>query len=558
MEYAGSYYQNIPEIMDVVKRLKPSTVLDIGCGSGKYGEEIKKALPNCEIHGIEGYEGYKNPMWDNYNEVKIKDVRNLEREGSFEGLGYDEVDLLYGRKKIDQCVMYPGKAYDLYLLIDIIEHLSKEDAFKLLDKIPQDANIIISIPWDYDQHDEINPLQNHISKWNFSDFSNKWQNFSNQRSLMLLRSNDIKIEDFSAVVIVKNEEMVLERLLKSLKGVRDIIIYDTGSTDKTEEIALKNKCLFIREEKSIYTDYDEVNKRKIFNFSKARNLAADYASNDFCLFPDADEIVSGNFNEIRKILPNNDVIKYRFCFSHDTEGKPILEFTHTKLFRKSVYNWTKVIHEIAAPIKKDFKERSEWTKHLYIDHWQNKKTDRKQYLYNLEYAARIDPDPRNIYYLAREYYYYQEYDRAIEIFNKFFTLQSFSSEVSQAYIYMGECYGFKGNEEMKIECFMKAMAKDNKRREPFYALASHYKQKKDFHSAILYYMAAIEIPYNPNYYLNNMELYTWRIYSDLALCFYYTGQKERAKEYYIKTAIANPNLEFLQKEKHFYFPEGDK
>src|SRR5690625_4581747 len=69
----------------------------------------------------------------------------------------------------------------------------------------------------------------------------------------------------SVCMIVKNEEKVLERCLESIHGIADeIVIVDTGSTDKTKEIATK------------YTDklYDF---KWINDFSKARNYAASKA-----------------------------------------------------------------------------------------------------------------------------------------------------------------------------------------------------------------------------------------------------------------------------------------
>ena len=45
----------------------------------------------------------------------------------------------------------------------------------------------------------------------------------------------------SLCMIVKNEEAILERCLDSLEGLMDeIIIVDTGSTDNTKQVALKN------------------------------------------------------------------------------------------------------------------------------------------------------------------------------------------------------------------------------------------------------------------------------------------------------------------------------
>ena len=81
----------------------------------------------------------------------------------------------------------------------------------------------------------------------------------------------------SICMIVKNEEKVLARCLDSLKGIWDeLIIVDTGSTDRTKEIAKQ------------YTN-------KIYdfpwngNFSDARNYSFSKASCDYIYSADADE-----------------------------------------------------------------------------------------------------------------------------------------------------------------------------------------------------------------------------------------------------------------------------
>ena len=43
--------------------------------------------------------------------------------------------------------------------------------------------------------------------------------------------------EISAIVLTKNEEDRIERCLKSLQWVDEIIVFDSGSTDKTLEIA---------------------------------------------------------------------------------------------------------------------------------------------------------------------------------------------------------------------------------------------------------------------------------------------------------------------------------
>lgn len=82
----------------------------------------------------------------------------------------------------------------------------------------------------------------------------------------------------SLCVIVKNEEEVLAGCLDSVKDIADeMVIVDTGSTDRTKEIAAR------------YTDkiYDF---EWVDHFAAARNFAFSKAEMDYILWLDADDI----------------------------------------------------------------------------------------------------------------------------------------------------------------------------------------------------------------------------------------------------------------------------
>ena len=82
-------------------------------------------------------------------------------------------------------------------------------------------------------------------------------------------------------MIVKDEEEVLEQCLNSVKDLVDeIIIVDTGSKDKTTEIAKKFNAKI----------YYYINPE--FDFSEARNLSLEKATGDWILCLDADETIS--------------------------------------------------------------------------------------------------------------------------------------------------------------------------------------------------------------------------------------------------------------------------
>jgi len=97
-------------------------------------------------------------------------------------------------------------------------------------------------------------------------------------------------------MIVKNESKNIERCLKSVEGlVNEIVIVDTGSTDKTIEIAKSMNG-------NVFTETIEP-----FSFAKARNLALRRCIGTWILHLDADEELDPDSIEIiEKIIEADD------------------------------------------------------------------------------------------------------------------------------------------------------------------------------------------------------------------------------------------------------------
>jgi glycosyltransferase involved in cell wall biosynthesis len=98
-------------------------------------------------------------------------------------------------------------------------------------------------------------------------------------------------------MIVKNEEKWLPRCLDSVKGtVDEIIIVDTGSTDRTKEIAAEHGAI-VHE-----FDWND-------NFADARNFGLEQAKGEWILWLDADEELE---EEDREHL--RDVLSHQECY----------------------------------------------------------------------------------------------------------------------------------------------------------------------------------------------------------------------------------------------------
>lgn len=144
----------------------------------------------------------------------------------------------------------------------------------------------------------------------------------------------------SVCMIVKNEEKNLRRCLDSMKGLwEELIIVDTGSSDKTKEIAAE------------YTD-------KVFDFawvddfSAARNFSLSKATCDYIYIADADEVLDEknrkNFKILKAFLePEIEIVQMRYVnqlsngsvYNFDAEYRP-------KLFKR-IRNFTFIdpVHE---------------------------------------------------------------------------------------------------------------------------------------------------------------------------------------------------------------------
>jgi glycosyltransferase involved in cell wall biosynthesis/2-polyprenyl-3-methyl-5-hydroxy-6-metoxy-1,4-benzoquinol methylase/tetratricopeptide (TPR) repeat protein/GT2 family glycosyltransferase len=104
----------------------------------------------------------------------------------------------------------------------------------------------------------------------------------------------------SVCLIAKNEEKFLDQCLASVRGLADqIVVVDTGSTDRTVEIAREHGA-----ETHIFEWCDD--------FSAARNAALEHATGDWVLILDADEELLPEHREtILKEIGAASVMAYR-------------------------------------------------------------------------------------------------------------------------------------------------------------------------------------------------------------------------------------------------------
>ncbi|WP_412737650.1 glycosyltransferase [Krasilnikovia sp. MM14-A1259] len=138
----------------------------------------------------------------------------------------------------------------------------------------------------------------------------------------------------SASLIVKDEEAVIADCLSALRDVVDeIVVYDTGSTDQTREIAREHGARVIE---GYWDDH----------FGDARNRSLAYGTGRWILHVDADEVVRGDVTALRRELvstdPPVDALLVRVTSPTEAGG---ISGLGARLFRAGGYCFSGRLHE---------------------------------------------------------------------------------------------------------------------------------------------------------------------------------------------------------------------
>ncbi len=146
-------------------------------------------------------------------------------------------------------------------------------------------------------------------------------------------------DDFSVVMICKNEAGNIERVLNTLVGIcRDIVVYDSGSTDGTPEILQQFPV--------------RIHQGEWMGFGKTKQYAVSLAKYDWVLCLDADEAIDTELqNSLKSLVFSNVNNVYEMAFKNFLGDKHLRwgEWggdTHIRLFNRQKVTWDDaIIHE---------------------------------------------------------------------------------------------------------------------------------------------------------------------------------------------------------------------
>lgn len=312
----------------------------------------------------------------------------------------------------------------------------------------------------------------------------------------------------SIAMIVKNEEKYLDDMLKAINDLHkhiefEIVVVDTGSTDKSIDIAKK------------YTD-------KVYNyvwdddFSKARNKSIEYCSGEWILVLDADEILV-SIDPIVKFFNEKSYEKYK-CGTinilnyKNSVNETLKNYNNTpivRLFKNGYVKYEGRIHEqplITMPVM---------STNIDVIHYGYVKYDSelmdKKFKRNIDLLFQDIETSNNkaytFYQISNSYHMYGKSEKALEYIEKAYNI---SNKESRAYIlaaYCKICFDLRDYNKLEI------LSREGVKLEPefldfYYHLGNALYFKSQFAKCIDVYKKYLYFfdKYNGKVYTNNISL----------------------------------------------------
>jgi hypothetical protein len=192
---------------DLVHRIRPATVLDIGPGRGKYARILRQACPEARLTAVEVSPEYVQAfgLAGMYDEVVVQDAALLVEDRSFR-----------------------DRTFDLVVIGDCIEHLPKSRAIDLLNFLTYRCGYLVVVAPEFVFYDtaDMQHTESHISVWSEEDF--RWHD-----RWAFMRSEYMQ---FFLLRGYKKAAIGFEELVRDSNAAPSPVHHQNGTVLKTSEL----------------------------------------------------------------------------------------------------------------------------------------------------------------------------------------------------------------------------------------------------------------------------------------------------------------------------------
>lgn len=336
----------------------------------------------------------------------------------------------------------------------------------------------------------------------------------------------------SLCMIVKNEEEVLERILRPVSEIMDeILIVDTGSSDRTKEIAGQYTAQVF--------DFPWCD-----DFSAPRNFLVEKVRTDYWMWLDADDVLDEKnlekLKELKETLnPETDVVMMKYATGFDRSGRTTFSYYRERILKTSGnFRWNGKVHETVTPTGNIYYSDIE------IRHRKCRQgdPDRNLRIYEKILKSGEKLEPRHQLYYGRELFYHGRYQEAEKVLLDFLKEPSAWIENRlDACMVLGQCYERQGERELALEAFLYSLTMDVPRAEICCEIGKFFMEKELYRQAAYWYGQALTAPVNEKnggFFL--ADCHAFIPYMQLCVCYDRLGLHEQAFWFHKKAMELKP------------------
>ena len=329
-------------------------------------------------------------------------------------------------------------------------------------------------------------------------------------------------------MILYNEADTMGRALESARRLADeIVVVDNGSTDGTPDIARKYGA-------RVLINPDRSSK------SALRNQAQDAATGRWVVTLDGDEEIENpdGPDGLRYHLISGE---NRLVWLRITAPSTGFAFHQARAWPRGTFRYRYRAHE--APFSVDGVQLpNDYASFRLLHHqppgrWSAKLKPTRA---RLELDVKENPgDPRPLFYLARQYYYLGERDRAVETFDQYFE-QDRRNDDADAFNFLGLCHREARRFGAAADCFHRACGAAPRRREFWVNLANLYREQGRNNEAAAVLICAKHMPAPEHGYFEATWHHGPRLDDLIARALWYAGRVEEGRPYADAAMAAAP------------------
>lgn len=328
-------------------------------------------------------------------------------------------------------------------------------------------------------------------------------------------------------MIVKNESKIIQRCLDSVLSIIDyVVITDTGSTDETVQIIetyLKEKNIKGKVYQHPWKNFGYNRTNSIHNAQEFLNFIHEDLSKVFCFFMDAD----------MKIVITPDFQKSQLTPLHSVQiiqKNANMKYYNTRFCRSDINITCRGVTHEYYDIPRPYVNTKLDT--IYIDDIGDggAKADKfERDIRLLEEGLKEEPNSeRYHFYLAQSYHCIGQYEKSIELYKKRISIGGWREEIYHSHLTIANMYkdALKQWDKALEHYILSFESSGGIRTEGLMKVVEYYKDKRQYHTAMIYLDKMLKINYPKDDVLFiDYHVYTYKPIYEFSIISYYANMK---------------------------------